>query len=381
MNTDLSGKKVLYVITKSNFGGAQKYVYELAIAAKHKGALVAVACGGKGELIKKLNEHQIQTFEVGGLTRDISIKSEIKALYSLAHIIRDFDPDVVHFNSSKAGLLGTFISRLLSVPRIIFTAHGWPFLEDRSKWWKLMAWAGSYFTGLFSHRIILVSEHDLRQTKMPGVKSKCKLIHIAVSDFPLLSRDETRLKLFSEETIKNHQHNVWLVTTAELVKNKNHTLAIDAIAEFNSTHTTKIFYTVIGEGELETTLKEQADMKGLNDYVNFIGYLENASQYLLGFDMFILPSKKEGLPYALLEAGKAGLPCIASRIGGIPEVIIDKETGLLIDPNNHMTVVAALDFLLTNSNKRSEYSDNLSALIEAEYKEEIMLAKTWQTYL
>ena len=140
--------KILYVITKSNFGGAQKYVYELAVEMKNQGYEVEVACGGKGELMDRLKLASINTREVQGLERDISILKEIKAIFSLTKIIHEVKPDIIHLNSAKAGLLGSIIARFLRVPRIIFTAHGWPFLEPRSKVWRSLAWLGSYLTSL-----------------------------------------------------------------------------------------------------------------------------------------------------------------------------------------------------------------------------------------
>ena len=375
-----SSPKILYVITKSNFGGAQKYVYELAVEMKRQGYVVAVACGGRGELVDRLKSADITTYEVKGLERDISILKEIKAIVSLTKIIYQIKPGIIHLNSAKAGLLGSIIARLLRVPKIIFTAHGWPFLEPRSRTWQNLAWLGSYFTSLLSHHIINVSQFDFQHGKMPGVQSKSSVIHTAISEFPLLSREEARNLLIGEEKTEQHRSNLWLVSVAELNHNKNHATAIDAVAEFNTTHANKIFYTIIGSGDLQNSLKDQVKLRGLNDYVQFLDYVENANQYLLAFDIFLLPSKKEGLPYALLEAGLAGLPCIASRVGGIPEVISDGESGLLTDPNNHMTIVNALDLMINYPNQRFLYSENLRQDIQTKFNFSKMVEGTKSIY-
>ncbi len=379
-NDSHQSKKILYIITKSNFGGAQKYVYELATEMKKLGYEVAVACGGKGELVNKLHLANIHTYEVTGLERDISIFKEIKSLFSLIKIIRQYQPDIVHLNSAKAGGLGAFTSRLLRVPKIIFTAHGWSFLEPKSRLWKTLAWLGSYLTSLLAHKVITVSQYDFAHMKMLGVKNKATVIHTAMAEYYLLPREEAREKLIGENKTEQHRSNLWLVTIAELNPNKNHTTAINAVAEYNSNHTNKIFYTIIGSGELQNTLKEQVNLKGLNDYVLFLDYVENAKQYLLAFDIFLLPSKKEGLPYALLEAGLAQLPCIASRVGGIPEVITDNESGLLINPDNHMTIVNALDSLINNPDQRFFYSENLKQDIQTKFNLTDMIQDTDRHY-
>lgn len=373
-------KRILYIITKSNFGGAQRYVFELALAMNKQGHKVAVACGGDGELVTRLKTAGITTYEIKGFQRDISFLKEVNSLISLFKTIRHFKPDIVHLNSGKAGLLGSFIARLLRVPLIIFTVHGWPFLEPRSSWWRLMIWKGSYLTCILSHKIIVVSQHDFDNSKMLGLKNKTAVIHTAVERFTLLPREQSRQALFDQNSLDAHQYNIWLVTVAELNPNKNHAVAVDAVAEFNSTHTTKIFYTIIGSGELAASLQEQVDLRGLKEQVCFLDYLEEARQYLLAFDIFILPSKKEGLPYVLLEAGLAGLPCITSNVGGISEIIKNNESGILSDPNNHDTIVNALDYFINHPEERTSYSKNLTAHIEENFNLARMVEKTKDVY-
>ena len=380
METPTTAKKVLYVITKSNFGGAQRYVYELATALQYEGHIVAVASGGTGELTDRLSAAGIQTFRVNGLGRDVQALEDFKALFSLISIMRSYKPDVVHLNSGKAGALGALVARLLRVPKIVFTAHGWSFLEPRTRLWKVLTWLGSYMTALCAHQVILVSDNDLRQTHMPGVISKSSVIHTAADDFPRLSREAARSALYSEEEISSHLHDLWLITNAELNHNKNHTTAIDAVAEFNSTHSTKVFYTIIGAGDSLSSLKEQVDLRGQNEYVHFKGYQANARQYLMAFDIFLLPSKKEGLPYALLEAGVVGLPVIASNVGGIPEVIEGQVSGMLIHPENHVTITDALDYLLNNPDERNTFALNLQDKIRSHFAQSQMIEKTKDVY-
>jgi len=380
MENNDAKKRILYVVTKSNFGGAQRYVFELAQGMNRLGHEVTVACGGQGELVERLQQENIATFEVAGFQRDVSVFKEIKALISLAKIIKQTHPEIIHLNSSKAGLMGAVLARILRVPLIVFTVHGWPFLEPRKKIWQLLAWLGSYLTAIFSHRIITVSYNDLKKAKMPFTEKKTFVIHTAINHYQFFNREEARLKLFDDKITQEHDSNVWLTTIAELSHNKNHTTAIDAVAEFNTTHSTKIFYTIIGGGDLLNTLKEQVSLKGLDNYVTFKNYISDARRYLLAFDIFLLPSKKEGLPYALLEAGLAKVPVIAAKVGGIPELISHRESGLLVEPNNHMNIVEALDLLINNPDKRILYSDNLSQDIKTKFSLEEMIKKTNAVY-
>lgn len=360
-------KKILYVITKANFGGAQRYVLELACAFKDEGHQVAVAVGGSGELINRLQAAGIEVFSIAGAQRDINLKQEITALASLFHIIREYRPDIVHLNSSKVGVLGSLIARSLRVPHIVFTAHGWPFLEARPWQWRAMAWIGSYLTALLAHAVITVSEHDKAAQHMPLIARKTTVIHPSLSPFTPLDRTSARAALYPPHIREAHASHVWVGTIGELTQNKNHTTLIDVIAAFNATHHTKLFLTIIGAGELRESLTEQIELRGATTFANLYGPLAEARLYLSAFDIFILPSRKEGLPYALLEAGYAGLPCIASHVGGIGEIISDGERGLLIDPQSPRELEEALEMLINQPDLRVSFATALEAHVREQF--------------
>lgn len=379
METPHHSKKVLLVITKTNFGGAQRYVFELAIALRARGYTVAVAGGNPGLLMEKLVAAGIETFPIAGAQRDIDVVKEFTALRSLYTIIKDYQPDIIHLNSSKMGVLGSFIARLRGVPRIIFTAHGWPFFESRPWWWKVMAWSGSYLTTLLAHQTIVVSRHDLRHAAMPGLRSKLTHIYPSVEAFPTMTRESSRSALLPHAA-PLHAHHIWLGAVGELTRNKNHTTAIDAVAEFNENHATKVVFCIIGEGELRRELEEQIELRGMRDYIFLVGQKDDARQYLPAFDIFIMPSLKEGLPYSLLEAGSLGLPSIVSFVGGLPEVVTNLETGIVVDPYNHMTMVKALDYLLTHPTERTNYGEKLRIFVTDTFSPHMMNDATIAVY-
>ena len=114
-------------------------------------------------------------------------------------------------------------------------------------------------------------------------------------------------------------------------------------------------YVHFGEGELSSELSEQVINLGLEEHIYFFGFKDNVSAYLSWFDCLVFPSIKEGLPYAILEAGGAGIPVFASRVGGIPEIILDAETGRLHDAKDVATLADQLiDFI--NNAKYNRYT-------------------------
>jgi glycosyltransferase involved in cell wall biosynthesis len=300
--------KVLYIITKSNWGGAQRYVYDLAVAAKARGFEVAVAHGGTGTLESKLKEAGIKIIGVPALGRDVS-GSDFAAYRQLARIIGKEKPNVVHLNSSKAAALGALAARVTGVPNIIFTSHGWPFNENRRAPARGVIWLVSWFTALLSHKIIAVSDSELRAAKsMPFCAKKAARIYNGI-DLAMHFGDGGVIR-------KAFPPNVKITgTVGELTKNKNQIALIEEAKKKPD-----MYVAIIGEGELRGFLEQKIQEYGLQERVKLFGFMP-ASEVLKGFDTFALPSIKEGLGYVILEARAAGLPIVANRIGGTSEAI------------------------------------------------------------
>lgn len=338
-------KKILYVITKSNLGGAQRYVLELATSLPKDAYDVAVACGGNGILTEKLHAAGIPVYTIKNFERDINIWKEIKSLFELRDIIRTVQPDIIHLNSSKAGGSGALVAHLMGVPHIVFTAHGWPFHEQRSIVWRTLVWKLSWITTLLAHTTIVVSRFDLEHAHMPFTRRKIHHIPTALPPITFKERTSARSELFTEETLHRHTHDLFAVSTGEHTQNKNLKMLLEALKVHNVTQTKKIFLTLMSGGEERPLLEAYVRANHLENMVHFTGFVDNARTYLKAFDMFVLPSLKEGMPYGLLEAGAAGLASIASNVGGIPEIITHMETGLLIDPHKKESIIRAFESL------------------------------------
>lgn len=373
-------KKILYVITKSNMGGAQRYVCELATGLPKGEYDVAVAFGGNGELKTVLESAGIKTFPIRNFERDINMIKEIRALFELRDIIREFCPDIVHLNSSKAGGTGALIARLMGVRHIIFTAHGWAFNEPRGVMWQSIVWFLSWVTALLCHTIILVSQYDLKRTRMPFVQNKCTVVPTAIPPFRLHSQNDARSALFTQTERELHAKDFWLVTVAELTHNKNVLTGVKAVAEYNRTHDRHIYYTIIGDGELRSDIEAYIKTEQLSDSVKLAGYVQNAREYLRAFDAFMLPSHKEGMPYAILEAGHAGLPVIASNVGGIPEVVTHGVTGLLTEPASVTSFVRVLEILTDEPGRAQTFAAELSAHVQVNHDLATMRTRTEALY-
>jgi glycosyltransferase involved in cell wall biosynthesis len=305
--------KILFVITKSNWGGAQRYVYDLATSLPKDQFEVSVAFGQREILAEKLHEKGIATHQIISLQRDVSFYADVKSFFELLHLFKNEKQDIVHLNSSKVGGIGALAARIAGVPRIIFTVHGWPFLEQRNILSRSLIYFISWFTAILSNKIIVISDYDLHVArKMPFVGHKMVRIYNGIDSNEVLGSGEKIRDAFPQ--------GVKIIgTIGELTKNKNQIALIE-----QARNDTTVFVAIVGEGEERKKLESKIKEYGLENRVKLFGFVP-ATEALRGFDVFALPSLKEGLPYVLLEAKAAGLPIVANSVGGVDEIIDAKD--------------------------------------------------------
>ena len=189
----------------------------------------------------------------------------------------------------------------------------------------------------------------------------------------------TKEKPKKEDETANEKK-VILGTIAELHPNKRLVYAINAFEQLVVKFPSLIFL-IIGEGEQRALLEKLIAEKKLENKVILAGYMNNASQYLKAINIFILPSIKEGLPYTIIEAGYAGLPIIATTVGGIPEIIDDMKSGILIQSKKSQEIESAVSFILEHKMLQKEYGKAIQEKVKKTFNIENMLKKTMELYL
>lgn len=358
--------KILYVITKSNWGGAQRYVYDLATSFSSKGVDVVVAFGGEGELKQRLQEHSIKTITLQSLTRDISITKELSVIKEIFLLIKNEQPDIVHLNSSKAAGIGALVCRILGVTSVV-TIHGAPFREDRRFFVKKLIYFFTWVTCLCAHKVITVSKQDEADIgAMFFIKKKVTTVYLGVVYEPKQGR----------LTPKGRE--IKIVTVGELTRNKGQLYGIEAI-DLLRRRGVLFTYTLIGEGEDRALIERHIALKQLEDVVFLAGY-QDARSILQEYDVYLLPSIKEGLPYILLEAGKAGLPIVATITGGVPEIIRHEETGLLVPPKDVDGLCKALERVFNERKYAKQLGQNLHSHIVQNFSYTKMIVETAKVY-
>ena len=347
-------KKILFLITKANWGGAQRYVYDLATHLPKDEFAVSVAYGTPGRLLEMLKEKSIATHPLSALGRDIAFWSDIKSFVQLIQLFRRERPDIVHLNSSKAAALGALAARLCGIKRIVFTVHGWPFKEDRNFMAKALIHFISWFTALLAHTTIVVSKTDETIGKrLLLIGKKIHYVPLGIENI-FFARTEELLKLTQVIAAFEHPKMAsWqrVVTIGELTANKGQAIAINAVAQLK-TEGVDVTYILVGSGEDAPDLQGLANKLGVIDRVNFVDFLpDNASRFLRAFDIFLLPSIKEGMPYVLLEASAAGLPIITTDVVN-PEFIERATNVHTVPPGNPEAIVATIKEVISEKKQR-----------------------------
>lgn len=352
-------KKVLFLITKSNWGGAQRYVYDLATALDKNTFEPVVALGGTGVLIELLTHAGIRVITIETLDRDISTKKEWEFIKELWQILKTERPDILHVNSSKAGAIGTLLGRIAGIPRVLFTAHGWAFNEDRPLWQRLIIKTIHWITVLFSHKTIAVSSAIVAQMDWPLASKKLKVLNPGRTIGVMYEKTEAREKIVDFfPSLRAHSGKPWIITVAELHPIKRLNVLIDAM-NLVSIRIPEAVSVIIGGGELRAALESQIKATDLTDRVFLTGPITEAARFLKAADVFVLPSKSESYGYVLHEAGLALVPIVATNVGGITDIISSKAEGLLVVADDTEALAQAITATLLDAEAAKERAEML----------------------
>jgi len=333
-------RKILYIVTQSEWGGAQTYIYDLAENLSPELFDIHVASGqsNTSELTNKLIAKHIPSYQLQHLKRSINVIKDLRAIYEIYKLIKKINPDVVHLNSSKVSIVGSIAARFSGVPHIIYTAHGWVFNEPNSKLKNLFYYLSEKITAHLKDDIICVSEFDKQVAERRKITPKHKLIAILngvdLKKLHFYDKDTARDLLSQKIKLELSLNQPIIGTIGNLYKTKGHAYLIDAAVKLPN-----YLFIILGEGPEREHLENLIKKHRLSDRFIMPGSIKNGYQYLKAFDIFVLPSVKEGLPYTILEAIAAAMPIVATNVGGIPE-ILTKEN--LIPPRDVSALVIAL---------------------------------------
>lgn len=375
-------QKVLFVVTKANWGGAQRYVFDLATNLPKDIFEAKVALGGEGFLKQRLEENKIETIPIPHLQRDVSFLKELMSFFSLIKIFKNERPKIIHLNSSKAGAIGAVAALLHKLwtkdhrLKTIFTVHGWAFNENRTFKAKSIIYLSQWFTSLLCDKTVIISRHDYRQALSMPLIPKHKFVFVPLgipeNNLDYIPKQSARKSLGLEK-----KSEIIIGTIAEFTKNKGLDYLLDAL---NILKPQNLQLAIIGDGEEKERMMRKIKDENLKENVTTCGFVPHAAKHIKAFDIFVLPSLKEGLPYTILEAMNAGVPIVASSVGGIPDLIEHEKSGFLTIPANSNSIAEALGKLISDIKTRNKFSKLSKLRAQEKFSFSSMLSRTIDLY-
>lgn len=344
--------RALHVFPELAIGGTQVIFLNTLQAFDPTRCRIAVAClGGSDALLPEVAEYAPVYYQ----TR--SGANNLGALLFLLRLMCTEQVDVVHTYYGRTRAYGRLAAILARVPVIISAemAQVGPY--------SLKGWATERLFDYFTDHFVAVSEATrvnlfrTRQIPPPRVTviyPGIDLIRFDTQERPPMVRCELGLP----------DRALVVGVVARLVVYKGHADLIAALpCILQAAPTTRLVF--IGDGPAASDLRQQVHELGLAEHVHFLGARRDIPRLLRAFDVFVLPSHQEGLGLAIIEAMAAGLPVVATRVGGIPEVVVEEETGLLVEPRNPPGLAEAIIQLLTNPRTRRQMSIKGRQRVEA----------------
>lgn len=383
--------KVIHVITRLDHGGSAQNT--LLTALGHDRArfdpLVVAGVPGRwddqggdaaaAENYRRLDRAKVRWHMVPTLTREVNPVKDAVTFQRLTALFRQERPEIVHTHTSKAGVLGRLAAWRARVPVVVHTPHGHVFY--------------GHF-GRLASRVFLTVERLLarRTTWLIALTEAEREEHLKLSvgrpDRFVVVPSGIDLERFRRAVALPRRPPEGLVLPADavlvgsvgwLTRVKGHRVLIEAVARLKEAHP-RLHLMLVGSGDLRDEFERLARRLGLGDRVHFLGARQDVPECLAAMDLFVLPSLNEGMGRALVEAMAAGRPVVASRVGGVPAIIQDRVTGVLVPPGDPAALAGTLDELLRRPDQARALGAAAALAIGERFGTEAMARAVEQVY-
>jgi glycosyltransferase involved in cell wall biosynthesis len=352
--------RVLNVITRLERGGAPQAMLEVVRRMSPAEWEVGVVTGRTEDPDRDMLEWALdqgfEVYKVPALRRDIHPLDDARAFWHLVRVIRAERPHLIHTHTSKAGLLGRLACRWCGVPAVVHSPHGT----------VLEGYFGPLATRLFAsidrlaapwaHRIICLTGAEIDQylAVRIGRRRQYTFVYNGIDVDAIVARSGDPGAL--RRSLGLSPQDLVCTTVGRLVPVKGHEDLIHAFGEAIASHP-ELCLVLVGEGELRGDLEDLARRLGLAERVRFTGWRDDVPELLSASDLFVLPSHNEGLGLVLVEAMAKRLPAVATAVGGVPEVVSDGETGILVPPRAPDELARAIGELAADAERRTRMGE------------------------
>ena len=376
--------KVLHILTRLDMGGASqntlltcrglsdKYRMLLVYGLSLESNMTDSEKQAVEKAIERIKKRGVKTICIPSMVRRIHPLKDFRALSSLFWLMFREKPAIVHTHSSKAGILGRLAAKFAGVPIIIHTPHGHVFyghfgpLQSR-----LFLWIERIFA-YFTDRLVALSHGEKNEyiALSVGKPEKMLTVHSGVDIERYMSTEVDVIEKKRSLGFLPNSLLVGFVGWLLPIKGPMHLLrAMESVWEKHA----EITLVYAGKGDLDLDLRAETLRMGANGRVRFLGWRDDIDEIMPLFDIFVLPSLNEGMGRVLVEAMANGKPVVASRVGGIADLVKDQKTGLLVEPGNEKALAEAILRLVNDPGQRRRMGEmgrfhclqfSLTAMIE-----------------
>ena len=359
--------KIVHVLTRGDvLGGAQTHVRELSVELRSLGHDVSVITGAPGIFTEQLGQLGIPCSPLRSLVRPVRPHLDVAALIELCCAFRRLKPDLVCAHTAKAGSLARAAARLHHIPSV-FTPHGWSMFDRTSLKPNALFCCAERLAGRLGTRVINVCEAERALAQQLGVcpANALEVVHngIAETEFARVRPVDAQPPV--------------MVMVARFAPQKDHDTLLQALSGLLEMEWRLL---LVGAGELKARVDAQVDALGLHGRVNILAPETNVSRLLMEAQIFVLSSNFEALPISILEAMRAGLPVVATNVGGVCESVRHDETGLLVGRGDIAGLRDALARMIVNPVLRVALGGAGRRLWGAQFTSRTMTAQTVEVY-
>ena len=376
--------KILRIIARLNVGGPAIHVVNLNAGLDPARFESLLVCGrehpAEGSMADYALSCGVHPIVIPEIVNEFSLKlRDGKALAKLWRLMRRERPHIVHTHTARAGLLGRVAARLAGVPVVVHTFHGHvlrgyysaPKTELLRRMEQALAWG--------TDRIVTVSERVKDELVNYGVAppERITVIPLGFDLHPFLSCEDQRGLFRRELGLRDGTRLVGIV--GRLFPIKNHRLFLDAAARV-AAREPDCRFVIVGDGILRPELEQVSSDLGLAGRVIFTGWRKDLPRIYADLDVLVVSSDNEGTPVSAIEAMAARCPVVATRVGGIPDLIIDGETGFLVPPKNAEQLAAAVIHLLREPDVAHRVGQAARAVARERFSVERLIDDTEDLY-
>ena len=374
---ETSPVRLLHIVGESRFGGIAKIILPLGKIAQAEGWQVDVLTTDP-VVQQAVKQHGLGLVNLDVIRREIRPVWDLRGLVRLTRFLRSEPYQIVHTHTSKAGFVGRLAARLAGVPVIVHTAHGFAFHEESPVSVRRFYSVLERLASQWCDRIVTVSEFHRTWAIELGICSPRRIVAIPNGIAEVVRNREVGLAEVRREMGARHGDLV-ILSMARLAPDKGLEYLIEAANILPRTGR-RIRIVIAGDGSERDRLEQLAGHLGVTDRVVFLGFREDVGDLLAASDLVVLPSLREGLSIALLEAMATGKPIVATSIGSQREVASRADMARLVRPADALALSEAIVRLAGDEALMARLGASARALYESRYTENRMLQSYRQLY-